>query len=437
MAIFGGTDTLAPMATFGASLRAIPQVCRDRALYLWAALATPPIAQFAHYLDPTTPLFKGHAAGVVFALLGLLVAVSLWIPFRPNVTWPRVSIYAMAVILVAWVYAVLRLQFGGDTFDLTAFCVPVVVLLIMIKPPNRHDILSASLLFSYLLIASAMASLALDSAGLVRSGFDGTMTGESRIPLIGHFFAIDTRWEGPFGNVNYAGPVGAFLIVYGATLKSWHRGLLITCGVGIVLLSQARGAIYALVAGLLVLLAYSSSIQRLRRPWVARLVIFGGFILAGATYIGLADSTMSGRTGVWIDFLTLWKSSPWIGVGDGGIFRYVAEGGVGTIFPRHFHGHSVYIDTLTRGGVLLIVLLLAFTICIGIVGFRAAHLGRPASLALLVLVVVGGLAETVYSISYLSIHLVPLLMALMLGSAALSTPTPNLASPQIKYNNDG
>lgn len=437
MAIFGGTDTLAPMATFGASLRAIPQVCRDRALYLWVALATPPIAQFAHYLDPATPLFKGHAAGVIFALAGLLVAVGLWIPFRRSVTWPRVSISAIVLILVAWVYAVLRVQFGGYTFDLTAFCVPVVVLLIMIKPPNRRDILGASLLFSYLLIASAMASLALDSAGLVRSGFDLAMTGYSRIPFIGHFFAIDTRWEGPFGSVNYAGPVGAFLIVYGATLKSWHRVILITCGVGIVLLSQARGAIFALFAGLVVLLAYSSSIQRLRRPWVARWVIFGGFILAGATYIGLADSTMSGRTWVWIDFLTLWKSSPWIGVGDGGIVRYVAEGGVGTTSPRHTHGHSVYLDTLTRGGVLLLVLLLAFTICIGIVGFRAANLGKPASLALLVLVVVGGLPETLYSITYLNIHLVPLLIALMLGSAALSKPTPNLASPQIEYPNDG
>jgi O-antigen ligase len=425
------------MATFGASLRAIPQVCRDRALYLWAALATPPIAQFAHYLDPTTPLFKGHAAGVVFALLGLLVAVSLWIPFRPNVTWPRVSIYAMAVILVAWVYAVLRLQFGGDTFDLTAFCVPVVVLLIMIKPPNSRDVVGSSLLFSYLLIASAMASLALDSAGLVRSGFDGAMTGYSRIPFIGHFFAIDTRWQGPFGNVNYAGPVGAFLIVYGATVKSWHRVILITGGVCIVLLSQARGAIFALVAGLMVLLAYSTSIRRLRRPWTARLVIFGGFILAGIAYIGLFDKTMGGRTDIWRDFLTLWKSSPWIGVGDNGVVRYVMEGGDGTPVIRHVHGHSVYVDALTRGGVLLLVLLLAFTICIGIVGFRAASLGRPASLALLVLVVVGGLAETVYSITYLSIHLVPLLIALMLGSAALSKPTPDLASPQIKYTNDG
>ena len=425
------------MATFDASLRAIPQVCRDRALYLWAALATPPIAQFAHYVDPTTPLFKGHAAGVIFALVGLLLAVMLWIPFRRIVTWPRVSIYAMALILVAWVYAVLRLHLGGDTFDLTAFCVPVVVLLIIIKPPNGRDVVGASLLFSYLLIASAMASLALDSAGLVSSGFDAAMTGYSRIPFIGHFFALDTRWQGPFGNVNYAGPVGAFLIVYGATVKSWHRVILITCGVCIVLLSQARGAIFALVAGLMVLLSYSISIRRLRRPWAARLVIFGGFILAGIAYIGLFDKTMGGRTDIWRDFLTLWKSSPWIGVGDNGVVRYVMEGGDGTPVIRHVHGHSVYVDALTRGGVLLLVLLLAFTICIGIVGFRAASLGRPASLALLVLVVVGGLAETVYSIAYLSIHLVPLLIALMLGSAALSKPTPDLASPQIKYTNDG
>ena len=120
------------MATLASRLRAIPKACRDHAFYLWAALATPPIAQFAHYVDPTTPLFKGHAAGVIFALVGLSLAVILWIPFRRRVTWPRVSIYAMALVLVAWVYAVLRLHLGGDTFDLTAFCVPAVVLLIII-----------------------------------------------------------------------------------------------------------------------------------------------------------------------------------------------------------------------------------------------------------------------------------------------------------------
>jgi O-antigen ligase len=146
---------------------------------------------------------------------------------------------------------------------------------------------------------------------------------------------------------------------------------------------------------------------------------------------------MGGRTDVWRDYLSLWQQAPWIGIGDGGIARYVAEGGVGTTFPRHVHGHSVYLDSLTRGGLLLLVLLLALTICIGIVGIRAAHLGRPAGLALLVLVVVGGLAETVYSIAYLSIHLVPLLIALMLGSAALSKTTPSSASPQIKYTNAG
>jgi O-antigen ligase len=432
MAIFGETDTLASMATFGVSLRAIPQVCRDRALYLWAALATPPIAQFAHYLDPTTPLFKGHAAGVIFALVGLLLGVILWIPFRQSVTWPRLSIYALVLILMAWVYAVLRVQLGGYTFDLTAFCVPVVVLLIMIKPPNRRDVVGASLLFSYLLIASAMASLALDSAGLVGSGFDAAMTGYSRIPFIGHFFAIDTRWQGPFGNVNYAGPVGAFLIVYGATVKSWHRVILITCGVGIVLLSQARGAMFAMVAGLVVLLAYSPSITRLSRPWLARLLIFAGFVLAGTSYVGLFDKTLGGRTDVWRDYLGLWKESPWIGVGDGGVTKYVIGGDGGTSSLRHVHGHSVFIDILARDGVLMLALFIVALICTAIVAFQAAQIRQPVGLAILVFVIVAGLAETVYSMGYLSVNLVPLFIALFLSSSALAARQgPPHASPSL------
>ncbi len=426
------TDTLIAMATLASILRAIPQACRDRAFYLWVALATPPIAQFAHYLDPTTPLFKGHAAGVIFALVGLSLAVILWIPFRRRVTWSRVSIYAMALILAAWVYAVLRLQIGGDTFDLTAFCVPVVVLLIMLKPPNGRDVAGASMLFSYLLIASAMASLALDSAGLVSSGFDAAMTGYSRIPFIGHFFAIDTRWQGPFGNVNYAGPVGAFLIVYGATVKSWHRVILIIGGIGIVLLSQARGAIFAMVAGLVVLLAYSPSITRFSRPLLARVLIFGGLIVAGSGYIWVTDRTLGLRTDVWRDYLSLWKESPWIGVGDSGVTKYVIEGDGGTSTLRHVHGHSVFIDTLARNGAVMLALFLAVLICMAIVAFQAAQIRQPAGLALLVFVIVAGLAETVYSMGYLSVNLVPLFIALFLSSSALAARQgPPLAAPSL------
>jgi O-antigen ligase len=431
MAIFWGTDTLAPMATFGASLRAIPQVCRDRALYLWVALATPPIAQFAHYLDPATPLFKGHAAGVIFALAGLLVAVILWIPFRKSVTWPRVSIYAMILILVAWVYAVLRLQFGGDTFDLTAFCVPVVVLLIMIKPPNGRDVVGASLLFSYLLIASAVASLALDSAGLVGSGFDVAMTGYSRIPIIGHFFAIDTRWQGPFGNVNYAGPVGAFLIVYGATLKSWHRVVLITSGVGIVLLSQARGAIFALVAGLVVLLAYSELVGRFRRPHLARLALMVACVVTASAYILIYDPILNGRTDIWRNYLTLWSNSPWAGVGSSGVAQYVTDNASNPAL-NHVHGHSVFIDTLARNGVVMFALFLAVLICTGIVAFKVAQSRQPAGLALLVFIIVAGLAETVYSMDYLSVNLVPLFIALFLCSSTLAARDgPPLTTPSL------
>ena len=419
------------MVRIRAGWRFALQSCQERAIYLWVALATPPIAQFAHHLDPVTPVFKAQAAGVIVGLMGLSVAIILWIPFRRSTPWPTLSRWALALILVTWTYATVLTQLDGSTFNLTTFSVPVVIAMALLKPPSYRDVVGASLLFAYALIASAAASLMLGSAGMAPDGFASSSSGNSRIPILSSLFGITTRWEGPFGNVNYTGPIGAFLIVFGASSKSWTRAILMASGGCILVLSQSRSALLALVLGLAVLVAYSTPLRRLGRAALLRFAIFSSVILSAGTYILFVDPNLDGRSEIWRNYLGLWWGSPWLGVGGSGITHYVIDNN-GDDRLNHVHGHSVFIDTLARDGVLMLALFVAALICTAIVAFRAAQIGQPAGLALFAFMVVAGLAETVFSITYLSVNLVPLFIALFLSSSALAAREgPPLATPAL------
>jgi O-antigen ligase len=395
------------------------RLCQERAIYLWVAFATPPIAQFAHYLDPVTPLFKAQAAGVILGLSGLLIAALLWLPFRRATPWPTTSRLALVIILVTWTYATVLTQLDGSTFNLTTFSVPIVVAMVLLKPPAYRDVIGPSMLFAYALIASATASLILGEVGLAPDGFASQSSGNSRLPLLNIIFGISARWEGPFGNVNYAGPVGAFLVVFGASMKSWRRFSVVAGGACIMLLSEGRNALLAMVLGLFVLLAFSDPIGRLHRAAAVRFTLLGAILIGSGAYILVSDPTLSGRVEIWSAYLRLWWGSPWLGVGGSGITQYVIDNS-GDQTMNHVHGHSVFIDTLARNGVFMLALFLAVLICTGIVAFRAAQIGQPAGLALFAFMVVAGLAETVHSMDYLSVNLVPLFIALFLSSSALA-----------------
>jgi len=407
------------------------RLCQERAIYLWVAFATPPIAQFAHYLDPVTPLFKAQAAGVILGLSGLLIAALLWLPFRRATPWPTTSRLALVIILVTWTYATVLTQLDGSTFNLTTFSVPIVVAMVLLKPPAYRDVIGPSMLFAYALIASATASLILGEVGLAPDGFASQSSGNSRLPLLNIIFGISARWEGPFGNVNYAGPVGAFLVVFGASMKSWQRTTIVAAGAYIIILSEGRSAFVAMVLGLVVLICFSKSIGKLRHAVAFRLALLGAPILAAGIYVAAVDPTLDGRTRIWSAYLELWLSSPWLGVGGSGITQYVIDNS-GDQTMNHVHGHSVFIDALARYGVVMLALLLAILICIGIVAFRAAKSGQAAGLALLVFMVAAGLAETVYSMDYLSVNLVPLFIALFLSASTLTARHgPPLVTPSL------
>jgi hypothetical protein len=210
------------------SLRAslMRQLRESGAPYLATLFVTVVLAQFAQYLSPSQALLKGQPAAVVMNFAGFGVAFVLWWLYRPRDSWPSVFAWLVGAWALLWAVTVGLSVLHGDLFTLTALLVPAGLAMIWLKKPSLSATYSAGDAFAFGLIGIALASQALDFAGIRASDFEGW----SRIPgqtqviefayrnfgsLLGDYTGPLARWMGPFGNVNYEGPIGAFLLVYG------------------------------------------------------------------------------------------------------------------------------------------------------------------------------------------------------------------------------
>lgn len=400
------------------SLRALMS---QRAVYLWVAFASSPVVVLANYIDPTTVYFKGQGASVLIGLASLALSVLLWIPYRSAGQFPRLAQIALGLILTMWLLQTLLIQLDDSLFNLMTFGLPVLMVLVLLKPPSSRDLIVSGWLFAYLLIFVGVLALLLDAMHLTASAFVAQRTGFSRLPILSDLLGIDTRWEGPYGNVNYAAPVGGFLLVFGASVAKPHRVPIILGGLFILVLSQGRAALFATAAGLLVVVLSSKWVSSLPKATMVRQLTVLGALLIGGSYIWLFDRTLALRTDVWSDFLAMWQRSPWLGVGSSGIADYVSEG-TSMGLTRQTHGHSIFIDMLTRYGLLMLLLSVAILICILWVSIKAARHGDSMGLALFVFAVVAGTVETTISWSYLGILTVPLVLSLLASGSALSKP---------------
>ena len=398
---------------------------RERALYLWVALAFPPLVTLTQYIDPTTVYFKGQPASILLGLIGIVLTFLLWIPYRKTSQITSLAKFAIAMIVVCWLVQTLLIQYDDSLFNLLTFALPSILIMVLLRPPTPRDVFIGALVFSYTLVLIASVGLLLDAMHLTSSAFIASRTGYSRIPFLNDVLGIDTRWEGPFGNVNYAAPVGGFLVVFGASVVRPHRFPLLIGGIVILVLSQGRSALFATGAGLLVVLTSSQYVNGLKRATAFRIALISGTALIGASYIWFFDRSLALRADVWADYFQLWEKSPWLGVGTSGINDYASQGpGLNEI--HHTHGHSVFIDTLTRFGLVMFLLTVTTFTVILLLNIRAYMYGAKLGLTLFVFTVVGGLVETTLSWSYLGFLTIPLILSLLF-SAQLSSREEGIA----------
>jgi len=384
-------------------VRRFLDVVQQRAVYLWVLFSIPAVSTFGHYLAPNRPFFKGHDLGVLSVLALTVIAALLWIPLRRRSSWPTLALVFLGLLGTAWLYQVTRIQIDGSLFNISAFAMPIILLLIAIKPVSRFELQVGLLVLGYSLVVIAGLSLSLGPTGLVPDSFDSLNSVEDRLGLL-RIFGVETRWSGPFGDVNFASPAGALVVVIGLSSRGLNRFVLPIAGILILVLGQSRTATVALILALLVMAVASSTVRSSRFRLQIQIAAVATVVTSVAAYVVMFDPSLNGRTPIWNDFLELFFSEPLIGVGNEAILDFMERDAEQQGFIFHTHGHSVLIDGAARFGFFFAALTVSLYAISLVAGARALPSFGPGPLGLAVFCIAAGAAETIYSWNYWSIY---------------------------------
>lgn len=372
----------------------ILKLVEERPIWLWIALTAVPVSQIIQTATGGRAYLGFQPSSVVAFLALATLTLILAVPFRPTQEWGRISSGALALLIAVAVLQLLFTQIHGELFALSALMTPPLLAALLFKPPSRKDALIGVQLVAIGFVLIAGIWLFLDFFGLVSSGFQVQRTGLSRLPIIQEF--INARWEGPFGNVNYAGPVGAFVLFIGLVSHRSMRVALIIGGGCILLLSQSRTAILGLACAIAVVALFGYKNGHFRFRLATRIGVILAVVASIGAYIYRFDPTLGLRTDVWRDFLILWSSKPLSGVGDSGIQSYMEGPRMFAEYPPS-HAHNVLLDTASRDGLVVALCALTAIVVLGIAAYSALPRVGSGPLGLWTLVVSMSLTETTFN----------------------------------------
>ena len=126
--------------------------------------------------------------------------------------------------------------------------------------------------------------------------------------------------------------------------------------------------------------------------------------------------TMTGRTGMWPDFLSLWDTAPWFGVGTRAITQAVIAG----VLPEWaVNGHNQYVDTLVRYGVVGLLLSSLVLLILAALAVRGGRRGRGLGAALIATLLLVMVSNLVLDWRYPSVP-----FAMLLVTALVSATVP-------------
>ena len=403
----------------------------DKPWYLWLGFSLPALLIFLQSVAPFEPTFRAQNISVWTGILGAIAVLLLWIAYK-GFTSLADNVFRSFVLLLAlgWLVQVVMQLLDGYTFNHTTYFVPLFLFLLFLKPPTKKDFYLAGLVLGYSLALIIVVSLALGGNLGIPNGFDVPDNGASRFFFLSDLFGVETRWGGPFGSVNYATPVGGLLLFLAAFYRRWHRAIFVIIGLLVLLLGQARTTYFAVAFALLALVLWSSWFSKFRFASVARWISASLAAAVSVAYIASIDPTLNGRTPIWTDYWELTRESLILGAGTSGITGYVADASLNNptgVF--HLHAHSVYLDGLTRYGLVwlllsMIVFIFAFTIA-----FKARK-GAITSrgIALVTFIFFAGLTETIFSWAYVTIYMLSLIYVVGLSNGSSEKPQTNTDS---------
>lgn len=379
-------------------------------LYLAVIITGIVLGQFLDYVTYLTPYLMGQSLGLLFQLASTIVALVFWIQVKNSGTQFGLGRKIFVIMMALWVAATIHARLDQASFNYSALSTPIILLMIVSKPPSRRDAWRLADFTFVLLAILAMLTQLLDFLNLrnARDAFDTRLN----VPLLD--IGLRFRWEGYFGDPNYAGLIGAALAVYGLYRFGLIRVLLVIVGSVIVVSSDSRTAVAALIVGLIVsALVHPRARKRLRQSTaiqvVAGMTIFVGVLAA----VGL-DPSLNGRVQIWMIFLEHFRSEPLAGVGWSGI-GLVASTADASWKQVNLDGHSVLIDALARHGVfagLLVSLVLVMSLRLV---WRARVLDDGVSLSVFVVWLTGALTYTVTMWQNLTVLMVPFMVSLLVA----------------------
>lgn len=411
---------------------------RDPAAYLGAFVVAIVAVPVADQLWPgITVLGEVDVAQVAAICLGIAGLV-LWARCRSITVLGGVQRMFLAAVLAAWIVTMALSIVRSPVPQPSALLTGLLVVLVWAKPPSAMSASRSLDLLAWSLVAAAALTVAAEGLGLVDSWYaklgSWDLLAFERasywLPLA-DIVGIDGRWAGPFIHPNRAGPLGGLLLVLALRRRGWSSWVFAIVGLGILALTASRTSQLAALAGLVLVLCLPLVLRAPRAeplPRAVGLVALVGTIALLAAPVLLAEETaaganpyvtsamtLTGRTSLWPVYLDLWQSSPWTGVGASGILQAISD----EVLPMWgTHGHSLWIDALTRNGVVAFALVLAVFATAGLATLREARRGWPVGLAIVGLLVVAGLGHTTIEWRYPEVPLIALVLVVLMSPAS-------------------
>ena len=387
------------------------------------------IGQTVRFYAGSEPLLGAQPAQVVVPVVGFALATLLWLASPVSIRLPS-GLPAMffGLLLAAWAWGLFR-DWGAT--DLTAFTLGPFVAMVATKTPKPGSAIRI-LYFLGVLVLILFASAAIFAVVT-----DVPPTGYvTKWPPLTNSFSPIGMWWAPFNGPAESGTIGAVLIVLGLCIRNGCGLLFIVGGSIILFYAGTLAAAMGLGVAVLVLLfgmARSSSRKR-QIQFVAACMGVVALVMLG---LELArNPTLSSRTYIWGDFVTLIRESPLWGWGSAALI----QSEVTWTFPwgdaRTAHGsdaHNLVLDAWVRYGVVGLSIVTALVVVLAVAVSAGWKSGRVLGPALISMILIIGVTETnLWWVAPGTIYAL-----LLLGFLASFGPTPYQSAPIARPERSG
>jgi O-antigen ligase len=339
-------------------------------------------SRYVEYVWPQRVILKGQPASIVILAALFVVAAILWFLYEGTRTRSRVLTWFIVVMSAAWAVHMMILIGNSDNFNHLAWLYVPTLLMLLFKTPTSKDAWQGLIVLGWFVVVGIVLTRVLEIVGVLQPYYIAAWINDFDkanywLPFSG-YLGVEGKWTGPFGASAHTSMMAMFLVVLG--ICRWTKSSVVFLIVGVVtlLLTSGRTSYLAIVASGLILLLFSRAGVLERVPMRIRLIALAIGVVALAGVLWKIGPGLTGREAIWPAFLDVWRTSIWHGVGAPGI---EAAGGMAA---QTDEAHNMFIDELTRYGLIGMAALLA-SLGVGVAAtVKSAIRGFAGPLALLV-----------------------------------------------------